>query len=182
MPGERKKEKETNMFSGLMARLRPAKVSAPVGTIIRLNHLIRPTYPDWVDPEWINAANFVALERAGPETFTLEEIRANLWLHEGQKNGGGVRGNIIYDFLREHDMLEKHLGLADGLAIQREGIAVFRKFFGDKVLYLWRGTVRDRHGRLRVPCLCEDGGRVVLGWRWLDGGWRDSGPAGRFAS
>ena len=125
------------MFSGLMARLWPAKVPASVNGIVRVDRSLRPDLPrgSWMYPDCIKSL----LQRGCREEFTLEEIRDNLWLHEGQKNGGRVRGEVIYDFLREPDMLEKHLGLVECLAIQQKGIAAFQNFFDGKTLYFWGG-------------------------------------------
>lgn len=165
-------------------REKPAPESAPepivLNTLIRVDRAVRPVYPDWADAKWINAPEFIALEKIGPAEYALPSI--NLWLHDGQKNGGVTTGNRIYDDLKSNNMLEGCLGLADGLAIQQKGIEVFRKFFGGKAMFLWKSVVQYRVGFLFVPFLIEFGGLVVVLWHWLGHDWLGDLPAARFAS
>ncbi|MBI4092896.1 MAG: hypothetical protein HY420_03145 [Candidatus Kerfeldbacteria bacterium] len=145
-------------------------------TIVRVNRSVRPAYPDWVDkvmnPE---------LESTGPAEYDLATSIA-LWLHEGQQ-GGVVTGQVIYAYLNEHDLLRSCLSLQDALEIQKNGVAVFQKVFGDKIVYFWKSVVQNRDDRnLHVPCLYVHGDRVVLHWDWLGHDWDDGEPAVRFAS
>jgi len=71
--------------------------------------------------------------------------------------------------------------LQDGLAIQAKGIAVFRKLFAGKAVFLWGSVVQDRRGRLLVPYLYENGDEVRLDWGWLGNDWFSSNPALRFS-
>ena len=141
--------------------------------VVKVDRSVKPIYPDWMEkllhPE---------LETTGSAEFNLADV--SLWLHEGQQNGGVTIGNPIYEHLRDKDMLETCLNLQDGLAIQKKGIAVFRKFFGGKAVFLWKSVVQDRGGGLSVPDLCEYDGQVVVGWRWLDDSFCGGGPALRF--
>ncbi len=153
------------------------KVKAEPGSILRVDRSVRPQYPDWVDkvmhPE---------LENTGPKRFDLGRVRDNLWLHDGQKNGGRVTGQVIYDYLKSTDTLKTCLGLRDGEEIRKKGIKTFRKYFGGKAVFLWKSIVRNRSGSLSVPYLFEYVGQVVVYWNWLDFGWFDTNPAARFAS
>jgi hypothetical protein len=72
--------------------------------------------------------------------------------------------------------------LQDGLAIQKRGIAVFRKLFAEKAVFLWGSIVRCGRQSLCVPFLIERDGKVILGWSCLDDIWSSSSPALRFAS
>lgn len=162
-----------------LVQVQPAE-PPPLDTIIRIDRLARPAYPDWVDLAWINSPEFIALEQAGPADYDLA-TDVEQWLHDGQKEGGWVRGEAIRDYLVANKLLEKQFGLADGLAIQAKGIAVFRKFFSGKIVFLWRSVVRVRDGDWHVPYLCEGGGQVCLSWRWLGGGWSGGSPGLRFA-
>lgn len=149
--------------------------SKATSTIIRIDRTIRPAYPDFVKdvlhPE---------LELSGPAEFDLAKVEQ--WLHEGQKSGGVVRGEKIYEHLKEHNMLESCANLADLLAIQAKGVKTFRKHFAGKAVFAWKSVLRDRGGRLNVPCLFEGGQRVKLALLWLGSDWGGDGPAFRFAS
>ena len=152
-----------------------AKKQPQLDTIIRVDRSVRPSYPDWarlvMNPE---------LENTGPAEYDLATV--DQWLHDGQKNGGYMRGQALYDHLKSNGLLDSCLGLADGMEIKAKGIAVFRKFFKGNAVFLWRSVVRRSDGSLRVPCLYEGGGELVLFWYWLDNYWRGNGPALRFAS
>jgi len=152
------------------------KEEVPLNTVVRVNRSVRPAYPDWVDkvmnPE---------LESSGPAEYDLVTSIA-LWRHDGQESGV-VTGQVVYDYLREHGMLTSCLSLSDALEIQKKGVAVFRKVFGDNAVYFWKSVVQDRDVRLLdAPCLCVGGGGVALRWHRLGSVWGGSRPAVRFAS
>ena len=164
-------------LAGLVPPETTSAKAVVVKDIIRVDRSIRPAYPDWT-----GVVMHPELENTGPERFDLAKVRDNLWLHDGQKNGGRVTGQVIYDHLKSTDTLKTCLGLRDGEEIQKKGIEVFRQYFNGKAIFLWKSVVRHRDGGLSVPSLCEDGGRVVIGWYWLDNSWGDASPAVRFAS
>ena len=157
----------------LMEQPKPEPLPEPVlDFIIRVDRSVKPSYPDWMKklmhPE---------LELAGPAEYDLNTV--SQWLHDDQKNGS-VQGNTIYKHLQKGDNLATCLNLQDGLAIQQYGIAVFRKLFAGKAMFLWGSVVRSRHGNLGVPYLCESGDEVVVRWGWLDSHWSSRSPALRF--
>jgi hypothetical protein len=119
-------------------------------SIICVDRSIRPLYPYWV-----KMVMHPDLEATGADTYDLATIEP--WLHERQKNGGKVVGNRIYEHLLSNSMLDSCLGLRDGEEIQNKGIAVFRKFFGGKALFLWKSVVADRGDGFHVPFLTELG-------------------------
>lgn len=143
--------------------------------IVRVDRSIRPVYPDWV-----KTVMHPELEPTGPAEYDLATI--NPWLHDGQKNGRCMEGHKLYEYLKENGMLESCLSLRDGEEIQKKGIAVFRKFFQGKAVFLWKSVVQNRDGDFRVPYLCKTGGWVVMVWSWLDSNWHGNFPALRFAS
>lgn len=153
------------------------EVSVPeeLDTIIRVDRSIRPVYPDWV-----KTVMHPELEPTGLVEYDLSII--DPWLHDGQNNGRSMGGNKLYEYLKEQKMLESCLSLRDGEEIQKKGIAVFRKFFRGKAVFLWKSVVQDRHGYWYVPYLCEYGDQVILDWSCLDYDRRGNDPALRFAS
>lgn len=144
-------------------------------TLIRVDRSIRPVYPDWV-----KTVMHPELEPTGPVEYDLGTI--DPWLHDGQKNGRYMEGHKLYEYLKEKKVIERCLSLGDGEEIQKKGLAVFRRFFQGKAVFLWKSVVQYRRGRLHVPYLCEGGDEVVVYWRWLGSGWHGYNPALRFAS
>ena len=146
---------------------------ASLDFIVRVDRSVKPSYPDWMKklmhPE---------LELSGPAEYDLSKV--DQWLHNDQKRGSVV-GNTIYKPLQEGDNLATCLNLQDGLAIQQKGIAVFRKLFASKEVFLWGSVAQDRYGNLYVPYLIEHGGKVVVNWHWLDLHWDSNNPALRFS-
>jgi len=141
--------------------------------LIRVDRSVKPTYPDLV-----RKVMHPELELAGPAEYNL--VTVEQWLHDDQKRGS-VFGNTIYKNLQKGDNLATCLNLQDGLAIQAKSIAVFRKLFAGKAVFLWGSVVRDRFGDLYVPHLCEDGDGVVMYWYWLDYSFGSRDPALRFS-
>lgn len=144
-------------------------------SIVRVNRAVKPTCPGWM-----KGVLHPELEGTGPAEYNIANVEQ--WLHEGQKNGGCVKGQKIYKHLKNNNMLESCLGLADLLAIQAKGIDFFRKHFAGKAVFGWKSVVWTRIGYLNVPCLYESGGKVYLDWYWLGNGWYGDNPALRFAS
>ena len=144
-------------------------------SMILVNRSIRPSYPDWM-----REVMHPELDALGPAEYEIGAVEQ--WLHDGQKDGKLIEGNKIYNQLKETDTLKTCLGLRDLEEIQKKNIAFFRKHFKGKAVFGWRSIVRNRGGNLSVPFLYEDGGEVVLSWRWVDDDWVSSRPALRFAS
>lgn len=143
--------------------------------IVRVDRTIRPAYP-----EWIKDVLYPELEQSGPEEFDLATLES--YLYGKQASGSYETGSRIHEHLKNENLLHSCLNLQDALVIQAMGTAAFRKHFKGKAVFFWKSVVRDRHGDLCVPCLVEGGGRVGLGWGWLDYYWYDNHPALRFAS
>lgn len=149
-----------------------------IDPIIRIDRSVRPVYPDFLNQEYINTPEFIALEKLGPAEFDASKLRQ--WLHRKQKKKFVV-GDVILAFLKEKKMIPSCLGYADLLGIQSKGIEFFQQHFNGQAIFGWRSVVPDRDGGLRVPCLVLDGGEVAQGWYWLSDGFGAAGPAIRFA-
>lgn len=147
---------------------------SPPDFTVSVDRMVKPAYPDWV-----KKVMHSGLEGVGPAEYDLKSD-VEEWLHPDQQNGDVVSGNAIYAFLRESNALADCLGLADLLAIQKKGIAVFRELFKGRAIFGWKSVVQDRGGDLSVPCLCERGDEVVLYWGWLYDDWNSFSPAVRF--
>jgi len=150
-------------------------VPMPVDSIIRPNRIVTQDFPDWVEK-----VLHPKLQKTGPAEYDV--ARLEQWLHDGQKNGKWVKGQVIYEYLKKEKMLETCVNLADLLAIQSKGIDFFRQHFAGKAVFAWKSVVGHRGGDLDVPCLYDDGREVVLGWYWLEDDWYGDYPALRLAS
>lgn len=142
-------------------------------TIILIDRSVAPVYPEWtmhlLHPE---------LEHSGPSSYALETIA--LLFFRCQQNGLVETGTRIYDHLKSSGSLGDCLSLRDGEEISRKGVDVYREFFGNKPLLLWKSVVQHGCGYLFVPHLCGLGTSVALHWRWLKSDWDDRHPAGVF--
>lgn len=152
--------------------IQPASVM--LSSIVHVDCLVRPTYPDWVK-DTLN----LELEN-GPVEFDLG--RMEQWLHPDQVNGV-VDGNRIYAYLKDNNMLGGCVGLRDLEEIQKKDIALFRQHFQRKAVFGWKSVVRNRDGHLSVPYLLElaTSGMTIC-WTYLNNNWRAGDPALRFAS
>lgn len=159
------------------AQLKEVLPSAPStdDTIIRVDHSIHPSYPDWAKG-WYTPE----LECTGPAEYDITKFE--WWFHDRQKNGKFVEGNIILTYLEETDTLKTCLGLRDLEEIQKKGVAFFRKHFQGELVFGWKSVVCIGGGDLYVPCLHEDGDEMVMDWVWLYRSWGARVPALRFAS
>lgn len=150
-----------------------------IDPIVHIDHSVRPAYPDFLDSEYINKPEFVALEKTGPAKFDASKLRQ--WFHPKQKRCV-VRGEIIHEILVKEELIPSCLGFADLLGIQSKGIEFYRANFKGQAVFGWRSVVPGRVDNLRVPCLVEGGGEVALRWYWLVSDWGAASPALRFAN
>lgn len=141
-------------------RTEPLPPEVPLDTVICVDRSIRPVYP-----EWVKTVVHPELESTGPAEYDLGTI--DLWLHPEQKNSC-IEGFRIYEYMGKRRMLEGCLSLRDGEEIQKKDPAVFQKFFGGKLVYLWKSIVQDRAGHLHVPFLTGDDDGVWGDWYRLD--------------
>lgn len=149
-----------------------------IDPIVRIDRSVRPVYLDFLNQEYINTPEFIALEKLGPAEFDASKLRK--WWHPQQKKKFVV-GDVILAFLKEKEMIPSCLGYADLMGIQSKGIEFFRQHFNRQAVFGWRSVVPNRGGGLRVPYLVLRGGRVVRNWRWLGYDFGAARPALRFA-
>lgn len=149
-----------------------------IDPIVRVDRSIRPVYPDFLNQEYVNTPEFVALEKMGPPEFDASKLRH--WLHPRQKKYV-TPGTVIHALLIKKRMLPSCLGFVDLLGIQAKGLEFYRQHFKDKLVLGWRSVVPGRGGGLYVPCLVGFGGEVLLDWFWLCSDLGAGNPALRFA-
>ncbi|MBI2476403.1 MAG: hypothetical protein HYV67_04150 [Candidatus Taylorbacteria bacterium] len=149
-----------------------------IDPIVRIDRSVRPVYPDFLDQEYLNKPEFIALEKLGPPEFDASRLRK--WWHPKQKRKV-IKGTVIHNFLVEKMMLPSCLGFVELLGIQAKGIEFFHRHFKGQVVFGWRSVVPFCGGDLRAPYLVEDDGEMVLYWRWLGGDFDATYPALRFA-
>lgn len=142
----------------------------PPNSFITINRSQPLQYPDWV-----RNPLYPELESRGPKRINLDD-GVEQWLHPEQEKGC-VKGTVIHEYLKDHNLLPTCLGFRELLAIQAKGVDFFRRHFQGKAVFGWKGVVLPRDGNLHVPCLIEDDGEVVLYWYWLESGWNAYYPA-----
>lgn len=129
-------------------------------TMIRVDRSFPCAYPTWIKehvcPE---------LENTGPAEYDF--AACELWLHDGQKGSGMMRGERIFASLSMDRSLGRFIGFRDLKEILKKGPVFFKKYVKGHALYGWRSIVMHRNGRLRVPYIYIRDGNVKLGWRWL---------------
>lgn len=121
-----------------------------VRTIVHIDRSVPPVYPNWVQetlcPE---------LENIGPEELDLAKLVR--WQHPDQGKSY-VKGEVLYQYLKDSDILRTCLGFREMEEIRKKGVNFFRKYFGDKYVSCWKGIARAKDGRhppsmLFVPTL-----------------------------
>lgn len=100
------------------------------------------------------------------------------WLHELQtKHSKTMPGYMIHEYLCANKSIKNCYDLSELLAIQKKGVAFFRKHFKGKKVFGWRGTVETMVGGCSVPYLYESEGKVILSWSSLSNDWDQKCPA-----
>ena len=79
------------------ARLVKDDTSQPivVDPFVRIDRSVRPVYPDFLNQEYVNKPEFIALELLGPPEFDAGKLRK--WRHPKQKKDL-VTGDVIHAF------------------------------------------------------------------------------------
>lgn len=134
-----------------------------IGIQVYVDRSIRPVKPERMMLGTIHPAK---LENTGPAEYNLADVE--LWLHECQKHCNAGRRGFIHRHLENAGMLKNCLSLRDGEEIKKLGIVIFRKFFGDKSVFLWKSVMKGLGSECFVPILYDNGGRVVICWRSLE--------------
>jgi len=133
----------------------------PLDLIIEVDYSVSPKYPEWG-------------KVMHPDLETAGEAKYDLGCDLSIANSFGLSGGHItnaqqwYEYLKKNDYLKSCLGLRDGEAIRKKGIAVFRKICDGQPIPLWKSIVQRPDDDLCVPYLYENGPKLKIGWRWLD--------------
>ena len=151
-------------------------VSSAVEELVTADHKIPPTLPTWFK-EW----EYPDLNKVGDYKSVFSAESLERWRHDDQKTGV-VTGKFLHKHMLEADLIKGSLSLWELEEIQKKGIAYFRKHFKGLAVFAWASVAADVDGGRCVPSLVDDGGGVILKWRWLGSSWSASNPALRFAS
>ena len=147
----------------------------PCFYILSVDRSVRPTYPDGVEK-----VMHPDLEATGPEQ--CDPGAAILYSHPKQKNGGWIKGNELYAFLKETGLIEHCWSLRDGEEL-KENPHLYPEAWKGKCIFLWKSVVLEhRSGALSVPYVYWNDGAVDLGWGWLVDDLCDAHPAALSAS
>jgi hypothetical protein len=160
----------------LQAFINPARNDAksPVtNELVHVDRSVRPVYPTWA-----TVVMHPELEALGPTEFDPSKLE--LWLHPRQVQWW-TPAQVIYDFLKENNMLAECLGLSDLMAIKSRGLDFYRRFFGSMTLIGWKSVVGYYRNSVVAPALIEDSGEVDLYWHLVKHNLGSGDPAPRFA-
>ncbi len=134
--------------------------------LVSVDRSVKPTYPTW----WfLGGLKNPELECVGPAKYDLRRLKRHTCPRPEQ---GMLLGQGVYDYLVRADVLPACLNLQDGFAIQKKGPAVFRSLFKGRSLDLWGSVWVDNAGKLFVPALYDAGGKIGLGRKPLERGYK----------
>lgn len=143
---------------------------------VAVDRSIMPAYPS---PDSIREIVFPDIESGGPPSFHIKKLLRFKDFFDKDENMGSLVG--VYQALKASNYIRACLNLQDLVAIQKKGLPFFRRYFQGKQVFGWR-TVVYREWTLdivaAVVTLCENEGRVELGWEYMTGG---QGYSGHFA-
>ena len=145
--------------------VKKTKLEPSLDFAVRVDRSVKPKYPDWVKKGKLWHPE---LECFRPAEYNLRTVKP--WLHDDQKYGWVLVSFLLNKF-KESNASVSCLSLQDGFAIQQKGLAVFRKLFAGKAVFLWGSIAQDINGDLYSPCLFERGDEVMMNWSWLTGYW-----------
>lgn len=126
--------------------------------IIEVDRSQKPKYP-----KWMKELKHPELESQGPSRYSLSGL--DWFKHSGQTHGKGVSLQAVYDFLVEHNMLERCLTLLDGEAIKKISIEEYMKLSRGQDLFLWGTSYTHTDTQSDVAYLTEENGRVHIRWK-----------------
>ncbi len=95
-----------------------------------------------------------------------------LYLSPEQKSDGTIKGFGLEERLKKEKLIERCMSLESPLV--KGWLAdpsTYPEELKTKAVFLF-GSKRTAGSFVSVACLCWDGGRVVVDWRWLGRWWR----------
>ena len=125
-------------------------------------HVDRSIQPDRSVYSGIGVGRIIypEIESFGPADYNLTDV--DLWQHGDQLNNGEIDGYSISEYLEKHQMIASCFSLRDGEEIQKKGVSIFRKFFGNNRVFLWKSLVQCKNAELRVPFLAATNSSGVI--------------------
>jgi len=128
-----------------------------------INRKIRAKYPHWIDH-----ALHPELDITGPTDPDFSLL--DRYVHDRDLKIP-VKGGVIYQKVKDNDILASCLNLQDGAAIIAMGREAFHKNFpGCKKLYLWKSVGQERSidRLIFVPYVLDEetNADLVIRWAW----------------
>ena len=148
-------------YQWVMNQLQKIVEGCKENNIIRIDRSVPLVYPPSLE-----AALHPEFEKTGPAEYDISKVLVSISKDQisGECKLGGIK---IYNGLIQQELLSDCLNLRDLEEIQKRGVGFFQKYFGVKTIYGWKSVVKDKEGRLQVPCLCVINGSVALNWYWV---------------
>lgn len=131
----------------------------------------RTAFPFWIRK--IMHKKF-CFEENSRDNFDVERVEQ--WLHPKQKKGV-IRGEFLYEFFKDNNLLDGCLSFSDLCAIQAKGLPFFHRYFNKKMGFGWKSVIQSRNGILFAPFIFEFSGRIFVLWRCLNKKWGSLSPA-----
>ncbi len=131
-------------------------------TMIRINWSAEIEWP--YGPK-IGRLLFPELQDLGETTIALRDL--NYWNHGTvDQNKNDVRSYNVLEHIISTRNARFCLGIREGLAIREQlPIEEFKRFFGDRIVFLWKSAATDDLGNFMAPVLYDSDGEIVLLWR-----------------
>jgi hypothetical protein len=121
-----------------------ASVSGDNKSVIEIPSDREVKYPQWAIPMHKD------LDKEGPAIFNPAGL--DHWFHPVQKQGGPVKAQVVYDYLRSNErkvgenLIEGCLGLRELDAIKDRELAYYLEYFSETRIFGWRSVARSKKG------------------------------------
>ncbi len=151
-------------------------------TLVQIDRATPPIYPDWVVKVVTPSIKEIQSPRL-PEFYDITAVKLLRYGKQKNMNNQGERGQDIYNYLANTDLLGRALTLQDAEAWIKlfeenpQDIKIFHQLaavdqfppvlaFRERVTLFFWGTivVSKKDGLEYVPCLQEQHGQIVLRW------------------
>lgn len=162
-----------------LKRLSEGDVMARILPVIRghaeikmCEHLINCDAGPFIPNGWSVLPDNEQLRNRVRGSLKWDLAKTKLHLDKGQEGSKVLVGYALCEALKAERVLP-----ANALDYFLAHPELIPEEWKDKAVFFWGTIYRDSDGDLYVRYLCWDGEQWDWGYDWLDGGWRDRGPA-----